>query len=64
MTKVYGKCYDEIGAFNDTKYIVGMLERVRLFTCLFVCLLFTCLCVWRQSTCPSVISCVCLARGF
>lgn len=24
---VYGKCYKEIGPFNDTKYIVGMLER-------------------------------------
>ncbi|XP_032807043.2 dnaJ homolog subfamily C member 13 isoform X1 [Petromyzon marinus] len=24
---VYGKCYEEIGPFNDTKYIVGMLER-------------------------------------
>lgn len=27
MTKVYSKCYDEIGAFNDTRYIVGMLEK-------------------------------------
>ncbi|KAH3718782.1 hypothetical protein DPMN_061589, partial [Dreissena polymorpha] len=27
MTIVYGRCHDEIGAFNDTKYIVGMLER-------------------------------------
>ncbi|CAB3992239.1 dnaJ homolog subfamily C member 13-like [Paramuricea clavata] len=27
MTKVYGKCHEEIGAFNDTKYIVGMLDR-------------------------------------
>jgi len=25
---VYGRCYDEIGPFNDTKYIVGMLDRV------------------------------------
>ncbi|XP_064647249.1 dnaJ homolog subfamily C member 13-like isoform X1 [Lineus longissimus] len=24
---VYGRCHEEIGAFNDTKYIVGMLER-------------------------------------
>ena len=40
MTKVYGKCHEEIGAFNDTKYIVGMLDRVRLqFVCLFVLLL-------------------------
>lgn len=30
MTIVYGKCHEEIGAFNDTRYIVGMLERVRL----------------------------------
>lgn len=29
MTIVYGKCHEEIGAFNDTRYIVGMLERVR-----------------------------------
>jgi len=28
MTKVYSKCHDEIGAFNDTRYIVGMLEKV------------------------------------
>ncbi|XP_056011194.1 dnaJ homolog subfamily C member 13-like isoform X2 [Ostrea edulis] len=27
MAIVYGKCHEEIGAFNDTKYIVGMLER-------------------------------------
>ena len=31
MTKVYSKCYDEIGAFNDTRYIVGMLEKVVSF---------------------------------
>ena len=30
MTIVYGKCHEEIGAFNDTRYIVGMLERVTL----------------------------------
>ncbi|KAL7976783.1 hypothetical protein Chor_008732, partial [Crotalus horridus] len=24
---VYGRCYEEIGAFGDTRYIVGMLER-------------------------------------
>ena len=28
MTKVYSKCYQEIGAFNDTRYIIGMLEKV------------------------------------
>ena len=28
MAVVYGRCYEEIGAFNDTRYIVGMLERV------------------------------------
>ncbi len=28
MAIVYGRCHEEIGAFNDTKYIVGMLERV------------------------------------
>ncbi|XP_076459341.1 dnaJ homolog subfamily C member 13-like isoform X2 [Babylonia areolata] len=27
MTVVYGRCHEEIGAFNDTRYIVGMLER-------------------------------------
>ncbi|XP_033101582.1 dnaJ homolog subfamily C member 13-like isoform X2 [Anneissia japonica] len=27
MAVVYGKCYEEIGTFNDTKYICGMLER-------------------------------------
>jgi hypothetical protein len=32
MTIVYGKCHEEIGAFNDTKYIVGMLERVSFVT--------------------------------
>jgi DnaJ family protein C protein 13 len=30
MTIVYGRCHDEIGAFNDTRYIVGMLERVSI----------------------------------
>ena len=25
---VYGKCCEEIGPFADTKYIVGMLDRV------------------------------------
>ncbi|XP_059584765.1 dnaJ homolog subfamily C member 13 isoform X1 [Alligator mississippiensis] len=24
---VYGRCYEEIGPFSDTKYMVGMLER-------------------------------------
>uniref|UniRef100_W5N2E9 DnaJ heat shock protein family (Hsp40) member C13 n=1 Tax=Lepisosteus oculatus TaxID=7918 RepID=W5N2E9_LEPOC len=27
LTIVYGKCYEEIGPFTDTKYIVGMLDR-------------------------------------
>lgn len=27
MTVVYGRCHEEIGAFNDTRYILGMLER-------------------------------------
>nr|XP_014352446.1 PREDICTED: dnaJ homolog subfamily C member 13 [Latimeria chalumnae] len=27
LTIVYGRCYEEIGPFSDTKYIVGMLER-------------------------------------
>lgn len=50
MTKVYSKCYDEIGAFNDTRYIVGMLEKVVSFaltlrdykTVFFVALLRSC----------------------
>lgn len=31
MIKVYSKCYDEIGVFNDMWYIVGMFEKVVLF---------------------------------
>lgn len=27
MAKVYGKCFEDIGSFHDTVYIVGMLER-------------------------------------
>ena len=27
MAKVYGKCHEEIGPFNDTRFMVGMLER-------------------------------------
>ena len=27
MTIVYERCIDEIGKFNDIKFIVGMLER-------------------------------------
>ena len=29
MTIVYGRHYEEIGSFHDTKYIIAMLERVR-----------------------------------
>ena len=32
MTIVYGRHYEDIGPFHDTKYIVAMLDRVRLFT--------------------------------
>ena len=47
MTKVYSKCYDEIGAFNDTRYIVGMLEKVSitLLCCInanLICLNLSC----------------------
>lgn len=28
MAVVYGRCVEEIGQFNDTRYIVGMLDRV------------------------------------
>lgn len=31
LTIVYGKCYEEIGPFTDTKYIVGMLDKVSSF---------------------------------
>ncbi|XP_039252268.2 dnaJ homolog subfamily C member 13-like isoform X1 [Styela clava] len=27
MSIVYGRCWEEIGPFNDTRYLVGMLER-------------------------------------
>lgn len=27
---VYGRCHEEIGPFTDTRYIIGMLERVRI----------------------------------
>lgn len=30
LTIVYGKCCEEIGPFTDTKYIVGMLDRVSI----------------------------------
>ncbi len=29
MTIVYGRHYEDIGCFHDTKYIVAMLDRVR-----------------------------------
>jgi len=29
MTIVYGKCWEDIGAFNDTRYIVMMLNRCK-----------------------------------
>lgn len=36
MAIVYGRHYSDIGPFNDTKYIVMMLERVRSFSFLSV----------------------------
>lgn len=30
MSIVYGRYYEDIGPFSDTKYIVGMLERVNI----------------------------------
>jgi len=27
MAKVYGKCYEKIGPFHDTRFMVGMLEK-------------------------------------
>lgn len=29
MAIVYGSCYEEIGAFNDTEYIMRKMEQVR-----------------------------------
>lgn len=29
MAIVYGKHYEDIGPFPDTKYIVGMLDKVK-----------------------------------
>lgn len=37
MSIVYGRYYEDIGPFSDTKYVVGMLERVR-YSNEFVCL--------------------------
>lgn len=31
MSIVYGRYYEDIGMFSDTKYIIGMLERVCSF---------------------------------
>lgn len=28
MSIVYGRYFEDIGPFSDTKYIIGMLERV------------------------------------
>lgn len=30
MSIVYGRYYEDIGPFSDTKYIIGILERVRI----------------------------------
>jgi DnaJ family protein C protein 13 len=35
MSIVYGRYYEDIGPFSDTKYIVGMLERVSVVTIFF-----------------------------
>jgi hypothetical protein len=40
MAIVYGKCHDEIGGFNDTKYIVGMLERVSKTTLISISIFY------------------------
>ena len=34
MTVVYSSCHSVIGSFNDTEYIVHMLNRVWLIFCL------------------------------
>lgn len=31
MSIVYGRYYEDIGPFSDTKYIIGMLERVSVY---------------------------------
>lgn len=37
MTIVYERYYEDIGPFSDTKYIVGMLERVRYLQIIYFC---------------------------
>lgn len=50
LTIVYGKCCEEIGPFTDTKYIVGMLDRVSVFTyCNTKMLCFIALCHFQYS---------------
>ena len=34
MAIVYGQCYEDIGPFNDTPFIVHKLDRVSLYYCL------------------------------
>lgn len=36
MAIVYGRYYEDIGPFGDTKYIIGMLERVNIYTLIFI----------------------------
>ncbi len=42
MTIVYGRHYEDIGCFHDTKYIVAMLDRVKnvIFKTYFKILIF------------------------
>lgn len=46
MTIVYGRHYEEIGVFNDTKYIVAMLDKVSTVNVALKC----CLTVLKQPT--------------
>lgn len=46
---VYGRCHEEIGPFTDTRYIIGMLERVRshLWNLLFDSVIVVHVCIFK-----------------
>ena len=48
MAIVYGQCYEEIGPFNDTTFIVHKLQKVCLCVCMFlsVCVYMYCMCMY------------------
>lgn len=47
MSIVYGRYYEDIGMFSDTKYIIGMLERVCFAIVHLYFLMSSCLLVYR-----------------